>query len=103
MVDREAPELATRAGIPDRSEIPRHLRPRNASGLRSIVPELPILVGATVEGSDVRIRVAGKEASRIVLRLTGIRKGFKGVRLPAKTREEFLKNERFIRKVHGNG
>ena len=65
-----------------------------------IAPDLPVAVGAKVEGADVRVRVASIESVRIVLRLTGIRKGFAGVRLPPKTRKQFLANERFIKKAY---
>jgi len=68
-----------------------------------IAPDMPVAVGAAVEGGNVRVRVQGSESARVVLRLTAIRKGFQGVRLPTKTRAEFVKNERFIRKVHGDG
>lgn len=66
---------------------------------------LPVLVGASIEADHLRIRIRKPTAwkVRIVLRVTGIRKGFLGTRFPDRTREQFEANERFIEKAYGNG
>jgi hypothetical protein len=69
------------------------------------VPDVPILVGAKAEGEKVRISLAAGHRSptnpvRVVVRLTGIRKGFLGHRFPDRTRGQFEANERFIRSAY---
>jgi hypothetical protein len=68
---------------------------------------LPVLVGATMEHDRVRVRLGeSSELSseplilQLVICLTGIRKGFAGVRFPERTREQFLANERFLRSAY---
>ena len=65
-------------------------------------PDAPVLVGARVEGDEVLIRFAkeSKSAVRLVISLTGIRKGFAGLRFPNRTRRQFEANERFIRSAY---
>jgi len=68
-----------------------------------IVPEKPILVGARALGDKIRLSFAEqdpKHAVRLVLRLTGIRRGFAGKRFPARTKEQFEANERFINSAY---
>ncbi|HOA51052.1 MAG TPA: hypothetical protein PKI05_02270 [Thermogutta sp.] len=68
-----------------------------------IVPEKPILVGARAVGDKIRLSFAEqdpKHAVRLVLRLTGIRRGFAGKRFPRRTREQFLANEAFINSAY---
>lgn len=63
------------------------------------VPDLPVLVGAVTEAGRVRLRFAEEKPGqdvRLTIRLTGIRKGFKGQRFPDRTREQFEANERFL-------
>lgn len=65
--------------------------------------DLPVAVGAVVEGTVVRLRFGGdqpKMAVRAVIRLTGIRKGFAGLRFPDRTATQFEANERFIRSAY---
>jgi hypothetical protein len=72
------------------------------------VPDLPVLIGASVEPrrpdalEAVRVRIAGAQQwpVRVVIRLTGIRKGFAGHRFPSRTRNQFEANERFIRSAY---
>jgi hypothetical protein len=71
------------------------------------VPNLPVLVGATVLDNQVQIRLpspatvaAEPEPVSVVVRLTGIRKGFKGHRFPDRDREQFIANEAFIRSAY---
>ena len=67
----------------------------------SCVPHIPVLVGAAVEGKIVRIRLADtSQPVRVIVRLTGIRKGFRGLRFPDRTREQFEDNERFIKSAY---
>lgn len=67
------------------------------------VVDAPVLVGATVEGCHVRVRFAEEnplERVRLVVRLTGIRRGFRGHRFPDRTPAQFEANERFIRSAY---
>lgn len=74
------------------------------------VPDLPVAIGASIssplppgegqgEGLFVRICAGGrgKGTVNVTLRLTGIRRGFKHLRFPDATREQFLANEHFYR------
>ena len=68
-----------------------------------IVPDKPILVGARAHGDKIRLQFAqedSKHAVRLVIRLTGIRRGFAGKRFPRRTREQFLANEAFINSAY---
>lgn len=67
--------------------------------------DIPILVGAQVDGNMVRIRFPEdhpEEKVRLVLRFTGIRRGFSGLRFPDRTEEQFEANERFIKMAYAN-
>jgi hypothetical protein len=66
---------------------------------------MPVLVGAVVEGSKVRVRIAQADphqAVQVVIRLTGIRKGFRELRFPDRTKAQFEANERFIKRAYAN-
>ena len=68
-----------------------------------IAPDKPISVGASVHGDRIWIRCAPPEPGesvRLVLRVTGIRRGFAGKRFPLRTREQFEANERFINSAY---
>jgi hypothetical protein len=68
-----------------------------------IVPDLPVAIGAVVEAAGVRVRVGKRKITtpiQVVIRVTGIRKGFVGHRFPDRTRKQFLANERFIRSAY---
>jgi hypothetical protein len=70
------------------------------------VPDLPIPVGAVVDGDAVRVRLGARgedESVNLVIRLTGIRKGFRSQRFPDRTEEQFLANEAFIRSAYPGG
>ena len=68
------------------------------------VPDLPIPVGAVVEDDTVRVRLgASGQSVNLVIRLTGIRKGFRSQRFPNRTEEQFLANEAFIRSAYPGG
>ena len=70
------------------------------------VPDLPIPVGAAVENDANRVRLGARgdtESVNLVIRLTGIRKGFSSQRFPNRTEEQFLANEAFIRSAYPGG
>lgn len=62
----------------------------------------PIAVGASVVGDHVQLRFrrSAKRTLNVVIRLTGIRKGFAGRRLPARRHDQFLANERFLNSAY---
>jgi hypothetical protein len=64
------------------------------------VPAVPVLVGATVVCDRLRIRLGPHDQLdpvELVIRLTGIRRGFAGHRFPDRTREQFIANEAYLR------
>jgi hypothetical protein len=70
------------------------------------VPDLPVPVGAAVENDAVRVRLGARgsdQSVNLVIRLTGIRKGFSSQRFPNRTEEQFLANEAFIRSAYPGG
>ena len=70
------------------------------------VLDLPIPVGAVVENDAVRVRLGARgsdQSVNLVIRLTGIRKGFSSQRFPNRTEEQFLANEAFIRSAYPGG
>ena len=63
--------------------------------------DVPVAVAAAVVGNAVRVRLAaGSPQTRLVIRLTGIRKGFDGQRFAPRTKAQFESNERFIRSAY---
>lgn len=62
----------------------------------------PAAIKAKVVGDKVQLAFEEEtqEKIRIVLRLTGIRRGFAGKRFPRRTREQFLANEAFINSAY---
>ncbi len=67
------------------------------------VPDLPVLVSATVADGQIRVRLGHRDDDQpvtLTIRLTGIRKGFRGHRFPDRTEEQFLANEAFIRSAY---
>lgn len=68
-------------------------------------PDVPVLVGAVANGDRVRVQIANAnpdQVVQVVIRLTGIRKGFNGLRFPDRTRAQFEANERFIRSAYSH-
>jgi hypothetical protein len=66
---------------------------------------IPVLVGALVEGRCVHVRIPEATSNwpvRVVIRLTGIRRGFAGLRFPDRTKAQFEANERFIKAAYAN-
>lgn len=67
------------------------------------VPNVPVLAGASVMGTEVLVRLARNGTVgpvAVSIRITGIRKGFAGLRFPDRTREQFESNERFINSAY---
>jgi hypothetical protein len=66
------------------------------------VANVPVTVGAMVNGTNVEVSFSRqtKKCVRLVIRLTGIRKGFKGMRFEDRTAEQFRKNEAFINSAY---
>lgn len=65
----------------------------------------PVLLGAAVDGGLVDVEFAERHPDRllrVVLRLTGIRKGFAGHRFPERSRAQYDANERFIRSAYNS-
>lgn len=67
-------------------------------------PNWPLTVGAETRGHTVLIRCASDPTPlgglRIVLRLTGIRKGYRGTRFPERSERQYLANEAFINSAY---
>jgi len=92
----EAAAAETRAAIDPRFVAVCHPGSIEVCGL---APDCPVAIGAAVEGGEVVIRLAKNPArpARVVVRLTGVRRGFAGLRFPDRTRQEFEANERFLK------
>ncbi len=94
--------------IPQRNQLvvidPRYLAVCEPGSIRvcGASCDQPIAVGASVVGDHVQLRF-GRSAKRtlhVVIRLTGIRKGFAGRRFPARRHDQFLANERFLNSAY---
>lgn len=59
-----------------------------------VVADEPCMIGAKVEGGMVTLKVNGGEPGDVVIRLTAIRKGFKGMRFSSRRKDQFEANER---------
>jgi hypothetical protein len=67
------------------------------------VPDLPVMVGASVVDNKVVVRFADNRPERLVsltVKVSGIRKGFAGLRFPDRTQAQFESNERFIKSAY---
>jgi hypothetical protein len=66
------------------------------------VPDVPAVVGVSVEGGLIRVRFAVEDEQevKLVLRLTGVRRGFAGLRFPNRSRRQFEANEAFIHSAY---
>jgi hypothetical protein len=65
------------------------------------VAQQPVNSHAYADGAKVRIRLADDVGTTIVVvRLTGVRKGFSGERFPDRTEEQFVENEKFINSAY---
>jgi hypothetical protein len=69
----------------------------------SIVSALPVPIGAEVVGGTLVIRVSPwirRRPKAVTVKLTGIRKGFLGWDMPARSREQFEANEAFLNSAY---
>ena len=64
----------------------------------SICPSIAAVIGGRVEGAQ--IIVDSKEDCTAVICVTGVRKGFKNVRFPSRSEEQFEANEKFLKSAH---
>lgn len=83
---------------------PRYLAVCEPGSMRvcGVSCDQPVAVAASVVGDQVRLRF-GRSAKRrvsVVIRLTGIRKGFADRRFPARRHDQFLANERFLNSAY---
>ena len=61
----------------------------------SACPDRPVMTGAKVQGGSLVVSVSDYPAN-VVVRLTGVRKGFAGVRFPDRREDQFIANEATI-------
>lgn len=61
----------------------------------SVSSPLPALVGALVKGDQLIVRVSGNLPPFVIVTLSGIRAGNRGLRFPRKTRDQMLRNNAF--------
>ncbi|MBC7077345.1 MAG: hypothetical protein H5T92_03425 [Synergistales bacterium] len=75
---------------------------KNSLEVCGFASDKPVALKAKVVGDKVQLEFEQQkeEKIRIVLRLTGIRRGFAGKRFPRRTREQFLANEAFINSAY---
>ena len=59
----------------------------------------PVPVGFSIDDDRIKVKLtrSRKKPIDVTMRISAIRKGFKGVRLSERTREEFVANEQFLR------
>jgi hypothetical protein len=96
----EVMEIRLRGKATRRKIDPRYVAVCEPNTLRacSVTVDQPVAVGVSVEGDQVTVRVAEAGiATRAVVKLTGIRRGFLGTRFGEKTREQFEANERRLK------
>lgn len=61
----------------------------------SVASPTPASVGAAIDGEVVTVRIAGDLPPFVIVTVSGIRAGSRGVRFPRKTREQMLRNNSF--------
>jgi hypothetical protein len=69
----------------------------------AIVPDLPVACGGTVRGGRLTVSLADSPLgfpTEAVVTVRGTRKGFAGVRFPAKTQAEMEHNDAFWSRAH---
>jgi hypothetical protein len=66
------------------------------------VPARPVAVGASIEGDQIRLQTARRpqQPLRVVVHLSGIRRGFRQLRFPSRTKAQFVANEAFIKSAY---
>lgn len=68
----------------------------------SACPSSPALVGASISGASVDIEIVTRKRlpATLTLKISGIRRGFRAMRFPSRTEEQFLANERFLNSAY---
>lgn len=67
----------------------------------SACPSGPAYVGAWIEKNAIRIHItARKLPDMIALKVSGIRRGFAGMRFPSRTEAQFIANEKFLNSAY---
>ena len=66
----------------------------------SICPSIATIIGGRVEG--MQVVVDSQADCTAVIRVTGIRKGFKNVRFPSRSEDQFKANEQFLKSAQYN-
>ena len=61
----------------------------------SVTAPTPATVGAAVSGHSITVRITGDLPPFVVVTVSGIRAGSRGVRFPRKTRDQMLRNNAF--------
>ena len=67
----------------------------NSIDVISIASPLPVLIGAMVERDQLVVRVSGEIPPFVIVTLSGVRTGNRGLRFPRKTRDQMLRNNAF--------
>lgn len=68
-----------------------------------VASDKPVLIGVRAVANKIRLEFGeqnSRKRLRLVLRLTGIRRGFVGKRFPKRTRKQFEANEAFINSAY---
>lgn len=68
--------------------------------VQGLCPDRPCRIGAVIVGGEVEIRCGWVRPRTVVVHLTGIRKGFLGMRFPNRTRRQFEANEQFLNSAY---
>ena len=58
-------------------------------------PPMPATIGAVVTGDTVTVRIEGDLPPFVIITVSGVRAGSRGVRFPRKTRDQMLRNNAF--------
>ena len=68
----------------------------------SACPSTPALVGAYVDKGKIHFEIVTRRKlpKSIAVKISGIRRGFKGMRFPTRTEAQFAANERFLNSAY---
>ena len=61
----------------------------------SVTAPTPASVGAAIDGDAITVRIIGEIPPYVIVTVSGVRAGSRGVRFPRKTREQMLRNNSF--------
>lgn len=61
----------------------------------SVASPTPASIGAAIDGEAITVRIEGDLPPFVIVTVSGIRTGSRGVRFPRKTREQMLRNNSF--------